>query len=143
VDDPYSLQRFRIQHQVIFEDALREVRAGEKRTHWMWFIFPQLRGLGHSPASQYYAIASPHEARAYLNDPILGPNLREGVEALLSWSHDRTAEQILGTIDAMKLCSCLTLFDQVEPEGIFASALHAFYGGQRDERTLALLNAQA
>ena len=105
----------------------------------MWFIFPQLRGLGHSPASNYYGIGSLDEARAFLDDSTLGPHLRTVVEALLPWRHDRTAEQILGPIDAMKLRSSLTLFDQVEPNGAFARALDAFFGA-RDERTLALLS---
>jgi uncharacterized protein (DUF1810 family) len=142
MDDPYNLLRFRLRHADIFDRALAEIRAGEKRTHWMWFIFPQLRGLGHSPASQHYGIASLDEARAFLDDSVLGPNLRKAVEALLQWSHDRYAEQILGAIDAIKLRSSMTLFDQVEPNQIFARALDAFYDGQRDERTLALLNAK-
>ena len=142
MDDPYNLQRFHNQHIDIFNSALAEIRAGEKRTHWIWFIFPQLRGLGRSPASQHYGIASVDEARAYLADPILGANLRRSVEALLPWRHDRTAEQILGSVDAMKLRSSLTLFDQVAPGEVFGRALDAFFGGQRDERTLALLNAE-
>lgn len=143
MDDPYNLQRFLIQHVDIFDSALAELRAGEKRSHWMWFIFPQLRGLGHSPASQHYGIASLDEARAFLDHPVLGANLRKAVEALLPWRHDRTAEEILGQVDAMKLRSSLTLFDRVEPHGAFARALADFFDGDPDERTLALLNGQA
>ena len=141
--DPDHLQRFIDAQGDSYRTALQELGAGSKRTHWMWFIFPQLRGLGHSPASQHYGIASLEEARAYLADPVLGPNLRHAVEALMTWRGYRTAEEILGPIDALKLRSCLTLFDQVDPNGLFASTLDAFYGGKRDERTLALLNRQA
>lgn len=140
--DPYNLNRFVAQQVDIFDHALAELRDGEKRSHWMWFIFPQLRGLGHSPASQHYGIGSLDEARAYLDHPMLGANLRQAVEELLAWRHDRAAGQILGPVDAMKLRSSLTLFDQVEPNGVFAQALAAFFDGKLDERTLALLNGQ-
>jgi uncharacterized protein (DUF1810 family) len=142
VDDRYYLERFLLQHHDIFDSALAEIRAGEKRTHWMWFIFPQLRGLGHSAASQHYGIASLNEARAYLDHPVLGRHLRQITEAMVLWASRRSAEQILGSIDALKLRSSMTLFDLVEPGGLFAEALDGFYGGQGDERTLALLNAQ-
>jgi uncharacterized protein (DUF1810 family) len=105
----------------------------------MWFIFPQLAGLGRSPTAQHYAISSLDEARAYLEHPLLGPRLRECVEALLPWAGRYSAEQVLGPIDALKLKSSLTLFAQVEPDGLFAAGLAAFFGGDRDERTLALL----
>ena len=143
MDDPYNLQRFLLQHEDIFDHALGEIRAGEKRSHWMWFIFPQLRGLGHSPASQYYGVGSMEEARAYLHHPVLGPHLRKATEAALLWSGRRSAEQILGPVDAMKLRSSMTLFDVLEPGGLFGEVLEGFYGGQRDERTLALLNGAA
>lgn len=139
---PFDLERFILQQVDIYPSALAEVRAGKKRTHWMWFIFPQLRGLGHSPMAVNYGIGSIDEARAYLDHPMLGPNLRQAVEALLRWANIRTAEQIFGPIDTMKLRSCLTLFDIVECGGPFAAALSAFYGGEPDERTLALLNAE-
>jgi uncharacterized protein (DUF1810 family) len=139
--DPYNLERFVLQQVDVFPSALTEVRAGQKRTHWMWFIFPQLRGLGHSPAAVHYGISSIDEARAYLDHPVLGSNLCEAVKALLPWAGMRTAEQIFGSVDAMKLRSCLTLFDAVAPAGLFGDALARFYGGVRDERTLALLNA--
>jgi uncharacterized protein (DUF1810 family) len=140
MSDPYNLQRFVDAQDGIFETALAELRAGSKQSHWMWFIFPQLAGLGRSPTAQFYAIASFDEARAYLQHPLLGPRFRAGVEALLPWARKRTAEQILGPIDAMKLRSSLTLFDRVEPDALFAQGLAAFFGGTRDERTLALLN---
>jgi uncharacterized protein (DUF1810 family) len=139
VSDPYNLQRFLDAQDGVYETALAELRAGSKQSHWMWFIFPQIRGLGVTPTAQRYAIASLDEARAYLAHPVLGERLRESVEALLPWER-RPAEQILGPIDAMKLRSSLTLFDQVQPNGLFAEGLAAFFGGQRDQHTLALLN---
>jgi uncharacterized protein (DUF1810 family) len=143
VDDPHGLQRFIDAQQHSFSAALEELRAGAKRTHWMWFIFPQLRGLGRSPTAQHYGIASAEEAAGYLQHPVLGRRLRECVEALLPWGGTRGADQILGSVDAMKLRSCLTLFDVIQPDSLFAGALDEFYDGERDERTLALLNRQA
>jgi len=105
----------------------------------MWFIFPQLAGLGHSPTAQSYAIHSLDQAKAYLDHPLIGHRLRQCVEALLPWAGKRTAEQILGSIDAMKLRSSLTLFDQICPNDVFARALQSFFDGAADERTLALL----
>ena len=142
MNGPYDLQRFIDAQEGIFEIALAELKAGNKRTHWMWFVFPQLRGLGRSSTAQYYAIGSMGEARAYLAHPVLGARLRHCVEALMPWAGTRTAEEILGSVDALKLRSCLTLFDQVEPSGLFARGLTAFYEGRSDDGTLALLNAQ-
>ena len=142
MSDPYNLQRFIDAQDGVFETAVAELRAGSKNSHWMWFIFPQLSGLGLSPTAQYYAIVSLAEARAYLNHPLLGPRLRACVEAMLPWRGRLSAEQILGPIDALKLRSSLTLFGQLGPGGPFAAGLAAFFGGARDERTLALLNAQ-
>ena len=139
--DPYNLQRFVDAQNRVYENALAELCAGSKRSHWMWFIFPQLRPLGLSPTAQYYGIASLDEARAYLEHPILGARLRECTEAMLPWT-GRPAGQILGPVDAMKLRSSMTLFDQVDSGALFAQALDALYGGERDEPTLALLNAE-
>ena len=139
---PHNLQRFIDAQDGIYESVLAELSAGQKQSHWMWFIFPQLAGLGFSPTAQRYAIASLDEARAYLHHPLLGARLRECVEAVLRWFNQFSAEQILGSIDALKLKSSLTLFDQVEPNTLFAAGLAAFYAGERDERTLAMLNAQ-
>jgi uncharacterized protein (DUF1810 family) len=139
VSDPYNLQRFVDAQDGVYDTALVELRAGAKRSHWMWFIFPQLAGLGRSPTALLYGIASLDEARAYLADPLLGPRLSECVEALLPWASRHSAEQILGPVDALKLKSSLTLFYQVEPGGLFAAGLAAFFSGERDERTLALL----
>jgi uncharacterized protein (DUF1810 family) len=141
VNDPHDLQRFIDAQLDIYETALGELQSGAKQGHWMWFIFPQLSGLGHSPTAKFFAIRSAGEARAYLDHALLGPRLRECVEALQSWSASRTAEQIFGEIDSVKLRSSLTLFDRLEPEGIFASLLSALFDSVPDERTLALLNA--
>jgi uncharacterized protein (DUF1810 family) len=140
VSDPYDLQRFIRAQDGVYETALAELRAGSKQSHWMWFIFPQLAGLGRSPTAQYYGIASLEEGRAYLDHPLLGSRLRQSVEALLPWAERRSPDQILGGIDALKLRSSLTLFDTVENAGIFAQGLAAFFDGIRDEHTLALLN---
>ena len=142
MEDPFDLQRFVIQQVDIFDHALAEIGAGERRTHWMWFIFPQLRGLGLSPTATFYGLVSPDEARAYLQQPLLGRRLRDCTEAILPWAGRRSAEQILGPIDATKLRSSLTLFDQIEPAAVFGEGLYQFFDGGRDERTLALLNAQ-
>jgi uncharacterized protein (DUF1810 family) len=141
VSDSHNLQRFVDAQDGIYEAALAELGRGSKQGHWMWFIFPQLRGLGLSPTAQHYGIASLEEARAYLEHPLLGPRLRACVEAILPWSRRLTAEQILGPIDALKFRSSLTLFDEIEPAALFWAGLLAFYDGERDERTLALLNA--
>src|SRR5690242_2000772 len=114
-----DLQRFIDAQEGTYERALLELRAGAKESHWMWFIFPQLLGLGQSPTARYYALRSLGEAKAYLGHPLLGPRLRECVEAVLPWSATRPAEQIFGGTDAIKLRSSLTLFDQLEPEALF------------------------
>jgi uncharacterized protein (DUF1810 family) len=142
VSDPYNLQRFVDAQEGTFDRALAELKAGSKQSHWMWFIFPQLAGLGRSPTAQFYGIGSIGEARAYLAHPLLGSRLRQCVEALLAWTVHRTAEQILGSVDALKLRSSLALFDRVEPGSLFARGIGAFYDGERDERTLALLNGE-
>ena len=122
-----------------YEQALRELRAGWKTSHWMWFVFPQVAGLGRSATAQAYAIASLQEARDYLAHPVLGPRLRECTEAVLTHT-DRTADQIFGGIDALKLRSSMTLFARADPaEPAFAAVLDAFYGGEADERTEQIL----
>jgi uncharacterized protein (DUF1810 family) len=142
VSDPRNLQRFVDAQNGVFQTAIAELRAGLKRSHWMWFVFPQLRGLGRSSTAIHYGIGSLDEARAYLDHPVLGTRLNQSVEAILRWIDRRSAEKIFGPIDAMKLRSSLTLFDLVAPESVFAEALAGFFGGERDGRTLALLNAQ-
>ena len=137
--DPHNLQRFIDAQDGVFEIALAELSAGSKQSHWMWFIFPQLAGLGRSPTAQFFALTGVDEAGAYLAHAVLGPRLKRSVEALMRVAGKRSAEQILGRIDAMKLRSSLTLFDAVASDDVFASALGAFFGGEADERTLALL----
>ena len=141
--DPYELQRFIDAQENLFEIALQELREGKKQSHWMWFIFPQLAGLGRSPTAQYFAISSLGEARAYLGHPLLGSRLRLCIGALQQWGGKRAAERIFGPIDAMKLRSSLTLFEAASGDRSFGRALDAFFGGERDERTLALLNGAA
>ncbi|MGI3779342.1 MAG: DUF1810 domain-containing protein [Janthinobacterium lividum] len=119
--------------------ALREVRAGRKTSHWMWFVFPQVAGLGHSSMAQAYAIDSLDQARAYLAHPVLGPRLRECTAALLEHTGS-SAEQIMGGIDALKLRSSMTLFARADrQERSFLAVLDAFYDGETDERTERLL----
>ena len=133
------MERFVKAQEGIYATALAELQAGEKETHWMWFIFPQMRGLGTSVMAYVYGITGAEEARAYLAHPILGPRLIACCEALLTHM-DLTAEDILGDVDAMKLRSSMTLFAQVsESDSIFHRVLARFCDGQPDERTLALL----
>lgn len=141
VNDPCNLHRFIDAQEDVFDGALGEIRAGSKRGHWMWFVFPQLAGLGRSPTAQFYAISSLDEARSYLAHPLLGPRLKQSVEVLLSWAGKRAPEDIFGRTDAVKLKSSLTLFDAVEPASVFRQGLASFFEGEVDERTLALLNA--
>jgi uncharacterized protein (DUF1810 family) len=137
--DPYKLQRFIDAQQGVIEQALAELRAGSKQSHWMWFVFPQLAALGRSPTAKFFGVATMDEARAYLAHPLLGPRLRQAADILLRWADRRSADQILGPGDSMKLRSSLTLFDRIEASGIFERALLAFFEGKRDELTLALL----
>jgi uncharacterized protein (DUF1810 family) len=139
--DPYDLQRFIDAQCSTFDAALAELRDGAKRSHWMWFIFPQIAGLGSSPTAELYAIRSLGEARAFLDHPLLGARLRRCVELLLTWAATRGAADILGELDALKLRSSLTLFDAAAPENIFGRALDALFRGERDVRTLALLDS--
>lgn len=135
-----GLGRFLEAQRSTYDQALGELRAGTKRSHWIWFIFPQIGGLGRSPTARSYAIADAVEANSYLSHPILGPRLGECTDAMLSWAGRRTAEAILGPVDAMKFVSSMTLFDAVaEDDRRFARALAAFNHGERDPLTLELL----
>ena len=136
--DSFQLQRFTDAQEGMFETALAELKAGKKRSHWMWFIFPQIAGLGRSPTAQFYAIRSQTEARAYLADPILGPRYRQAVEAINEWSGEMSSTDILGEIDAIKLRSSLTLFEAVSGDATFATALDVFFD-EPDPETLRLL----
>ena len=137
-EDAFDLARFVKAQAGIYEQALAEIRSGRKRSHWMWFIFPQFAGLGHSPMAQRYAIGSIAEARAYLADPVLGTRYRECVASLQALPAT-TAERVFGGIDAIKLKSSLTLFDEANHEPLFSEAIGRWFEGQRDEATLRLL----
>lgn len=136
--DPFQLQRFVEAQEGTYDRALAELRAGEKQSHWMWFIFPQLAELGRSPTAQFYGIRSIHEARAFLAHTILGERLRVAVDGTTAWASSRTAIEIFGEIDAMKLRSSLTLFEATSGDPLFALALDAFFEAP-DEETLRLL----
>lgn len=137
--DPFDLNRFVEAQSGDYEQALSELRRGRKYGHWIWYILPQMRGLGMSAMSSRYGISSLDEARAYLAHPVLGPRLRDCVEAV-AVHKGMSASQILGSLDAMKFRSCLTLFAEVEGfTTVFARALDQFFDGQRDPRTIELL----
>lgn len=134
-----ELERFLTAQRGVYDRALAELRSGQKRSHWMWFIFPQLAGLGHSSTAQYYALQSLDEARDYLADPTLGARLKQCTEALLSLE-GLSAEAILGPIDALKFRSSMTLFGLAAgPASPFQQALAKYYDGAPDPRTLELL----
>jgi uncharacterized protein (DUF1810 family) len=123
-----------------YEAALAELRAGRKTSHWMWFVFPQIAGLGRSPISRRFAISSPEEARAYLAHPVLGPRLIESARTLIEPATD-SAEEVFGGIDALKLRSSMTLFARVDPdEPVFAHVLDRYFGGHADDATDRLLH---
>jgi uncharacterized protein (DUF1810 family) len=129
-------------HGTTFDQALAELQAGRKASHWIWFVLPQLRVLGRSQMARAYGIADLAEAQAYAAHPVLGPRLVACVRAMLSHS-GKSAEAILGPVDALKFCSCLTLFEKAAPdEPVWGQALECFYGGTRDEATLAALDRQ-
>jgi uncharacterized protein (DUF1810 family) len=137
-EDRYGLQRFVAAQEeaAISSRALEELRAGRKQGHWIWFVFPQIAGLGQSPMSHAYAIRSLDEARAYLAHPLLGPRLHECCEALLATDPTASAESILGGIDAIKVRSSMTLFARADPsEQLFLAVLDRFYGGEPDPET--------
>jgi uncharacterized protein (DUF1810 family) len=138
MSDPYDLDRFVTAQASVFAQVLDELRAGCKRSHWMWFVFPQLQGLGTSSMAQRYGIASLAEARAYLAHPVLGPRLLECCRLMLQ-VQGRSAQAILGSPDDLKFRSCCTLFALAAPrEAVFRQCLDRFYGGQQDPRTVVL-----
>ena len=138
--DPFNLNRFLGAQESYYADALKEIKQGYKQSHWIWFIFPQMRGLGRSPMAENYGITSIEEARAYLENPTLKQRLIEISTALLQHKGKSTAYEILGTIDAIKVRSSMTLFDHIMPHAIFADVLNAFYNSQRDELTLKFIS---
>jgi len=138
-DDPHDLDRFVHAQAEDYERALAEIRHGQKRSHWMWYVFPQLAGLGSSSMARRYAIKTVAEAEAYLRHPILGPRLRQCMEATLQ-VQDRSALAIFGSTDEVKLRSCATLFGHVSPAGsVFELILDKYFHGGRDSRTFELL----
>ena len=137
--DPFNLQRFVDAQAPVYDAVVRELAAGTKQSHWMWFVFPQIAGLGFSATSVFFAIASLDEAKAYLSNPILGPRLVE-CSGLVLAAKGRTARQIFGPIDEAKFRSSMTLFSRAVPEGaVFASCLDALFAGEADPATLAKL----
>jgi uncharacterized protein (DUF1810 family) len=138
-DDPFALSRFTSAQKDIYEQVLAELRSGRKRTHWMWYIFPQMDGLGTSATTKRYAIKSREEARHYLKHPVLGSRLRECAEAVLA-VEERSVAEIFGYPDNRKLQSSMTLFASVaDPGSVFARVLDKYFHGERDVRTLHLL----
>ena len=136
---PHNLQRFLSAQENDYSIALREIQNGSKQSHWIWYIFPQIKGLGRSYQSEYYGIANRQEAEAYLAEPTLNARLREITLALLEHK-DKPAHHILGTTDAMKVKSSMTLFDAIAPNDIYADVLNTFYAGNRCKRTLECIN---
>ena len=135
----FDLERFVTAQDGVYDRALAELRQGRKQSHWMWFVFPQIAGLGRSSTAMFYAIGSLAEARAYLGHPLLGPRLAECTEAALAY-RGRAAEAIFGPVDALKFRSSMTLFEAAADEPApFDDALDAFYGGERDPATLERL----
>lgn len=140
--DTFNLKRFidAQNYANTFETALSEVQNGKKRTHWIWFVLPQLRGLGHSYNSRFYGISGEEEARAYLADEVLGERLRRMCEALLEVvTPELTARKVMGLLDGPKTLSCLTLFDAVCPNDIFGRCIDQLFNGERDAQTLRRL----
>jgi uncharacterized protein (DUF1810 family) len=136
---PNELNRFLEAQEDRYERALAEIRSGRKRSHWMWFVFPQIEGLGHSATARFYAIRGIEEAQAFLAHPVLGSRLRECAQAALS-VEGKSAEEIFGFPDVLKLRSCATLFAQVsEPGSVFERLLEKYYGGAADEATMRLM----
>ncbi|MBN2004362.1 MAG: DUF1810 domain-containing protein [Anaerolineae bacterium] len=138
--DSYDLTRFTTAQESVYDTVLAELKDGRKRTHWMWYIFPQVDGLGFSSTSQYYAIKSLEEARQYLAHPVLGARLRECAEALLAVA-GRSASDIFGYPDDLKLRSSMTLFARAagELDSVFARVLDKYFHGEQDGRTMGLL----
>lgn len=139
MDDPHHLQRFVQAQAPVYGQVVDELRAGVKRSHWMWFVFPQLAGLGFSAMARHYAIASLAEAQAYLAHPLLGARLRECAQLVLA-IEGRSIHGIFGAPDDLKFHSCVTLFGQAQPgEALFQRCLQKYFAGQGDPQTIALL----
>lgn len=138
--DPFELSRFVKAQERVYDRVLAELKSGHKRTHWMWFVFPQIDGLGHSSTTKYYSIKSIEEARQYLDHPVLGKRLRECAESILA-VEGLSASRIFGYPDDLKLKSSMTLFARVaEPQSVFTRVLDKYFHGAHDERTVYLLD---
>ncbi len=143
MSDPFNLARFVRAQQCDYEQAIAEIRSGRKRSHWMWYIFPQFDGLGFSATSKQFAIKSVSEAEAYLRHPVIGPRLLESCEAALA-VEGRSAIEVFGSPDDMKLRSCATLFACVSPAGsVFERLLDRYFDGEPDDHTLRLLGRKS
>jgi uncharacterized protein (DUF1810 family) len=139
MDDPFDLQRFVGAQQAVYAQVVAELSAGTKTSHWMWFIFPQLRALGRSATAKHYGIDSLAEAQAYWQHPVLGSRLKVCAERVRG-VEGRSALQIFGSIDELKLCSCMTLFERAAPdEPVFGQVLEKYFDGRRDAATFGLL----
>ena len=135
----WNMERFKRAQEQSYEQALQEIRSGKKRSHWMWYIFPQMRGLGFSSTAEYYGISSLEEACAYLEDPVLGPRLTEISQALLELE-DKNADRVFGYPDNLKLRSSMTLFAAAAGEdSVFQQVLDAYFDGNADQHTIAML----
>jgi uncharacterized protein (DUF1810 family) len=141
VSDSFDLRRFVDAQAPVYARVVEELSLGRKRSHWMWFIFPQIAGLGFSAITQRFAIGSRAEAIAYAGHDVLGPRLIECTRLVMAAS-DKTINEILGSPDDMKFRSCMTLFDAVSRHEVFAEAIGTFYSDGKDHKTLSLLNAQ-
>lgn len=139
LQDSYNLSRFIEAQDRIYPIALKELHQGRKRSHWMWYVFPQLKHLGHSFNSRFYGISGLEEAKAYLANPVLNQRLREAAMAILNLPADNAVE-VFGGIDSQKLLSSMTLFDAASPGDVFARVLQKYFGSCRDRKTLELLN---
>ena len=137
-DDPFDIQRFIAPQDAMWPRVLEEMAAGRKQSHWIWFVFPQVAGLGSSPRSVHFAIRSREEAEAYLAHAVLGVRLREVTDLVLK-VEGRSAHDVFGDPDDMKFRSSMTLFDAVSSNDIFAAALDKYFAGERDARTLSIL----
>ena len=135
----YNINRFLEMH-IRYPVALQEVKNGLKISHWIWYIFPQIKGLGKSYVSVYYGIDGIEEAKEYYNNPILREHLIEITNAVLTHKGKKTALEIFGETDSKKLKSCMTLFDIIEPDSVFSEVLDAFFNGKRDNMTIAIIN---
>ena len=139
MSDPHNLKRFVDAQAPVYAQVCAELTAGRKRSHWMWFIFPQIKGLGVSPTAQFYAIASRAEAEAYLAHPVLGPRLRECTQLVLDVA-GRSAHDVFGSPDDLKFRSCVTLFGDVAADNaLFQAALRKYFNGEPDRRTIEIL----